>query len=323
MAWTHGPPDKLFQFDEDLDGFFEWQIAAHKDADSDQDEMVITQYDPVTRTIVYRKTYTHSDTEFYVRVEKDNGSGTLELERQFSMPLALPAAQENSAKVPRAMTCSPADVAFVKLRLKEAMLGLGPDGHEGGIACLNRLSASAKAKKLQALYVGRQDNKVNIICDSSNYYDGIGFFSDAINLHINMETFKAKSENEQRRLLFHEMLHELGLHEVDPAKIPRVNEVDPTQACVETCWPNDFSTKCSCATCLGTNTCDLRCSSFRSCNPVMAFRCPCPFKETKFYKTCGECLTGCPSGLSCFGFSTCEPVSVASEACSDHLVTCP
>ena len=221
------------------------------------------------------------------------------------------------------MDCSAENIALVKLRLHEALLGLGPNDHEGGIACLNRLGEKAKAKKLLALYVGRQNDKITIVCDSKNYYDGIGFFSDKIKIHINMTSFLEKSANVQRRLLFHEMLHEFGEHEVDPSNIPRVSEVDPTEACAETCWPDTFTTKCSCATCLRTNTCDPRCETFREYDPVLAFRCPCPFKDTKFYKTCSECLSSCPSGLSCFGFSTCEPVSVASEICGDTPTSCP
>lgn len=218
--------------------------------------------------------------------------------------------------------CTADDAALIELRLREAMDGLASDPKSGGLPCLYRLGKRAETLRLISAYA--RDIEVTCVADPTvgAIYDGAGWFDpfglNPTKLRVNPTHFNAQPPNFQRHLLFHEFLHELGEHDPEILKAARVTEIDPTDACAETCWPTSLSTQCSCATCLGTDICDPRCAAFKPCNPDLGAQCTCPLKGT-YCESCSKCLAGCPSGLSSFGYSTCKTFSAA---CGEKP-TCP
>jgi hypothetical protein len=220
--------------------------------------------------------------------------------------------------------CSKADEDLIRQRLNEALEGDG--SNPGGLVCLFRLGAKAQMMAVIVAWL----RPIDVFCDPKSsfigHYDDSGWFdvTKRTELSINPVSFNKLTPYEQRHLLFHEMLHSYALHEYDlvvnPLENPRLLENDPIEACAETCWGYEgLSTKCSCATCLGTDVCDPRCAKFKACDPVLGFRCPCP-SGPGYYRDCASCLVGCPSGLACFGMTTCTPISVE---CGGKKTTCP
>jgi hypothetical protein len=105
-------------------------------------------------------------------------------------------------------------------------------------------------------------------------------------------------------VLFHELLHVRPEwnHNDDEKRFSNRREVDPIYSCEALCFDQEPS-RCSCASCLGTNICDSRCSDaaighLKDCNPGLSFQCPCPgpnwFRQ---FNKCAGCLAVCPSGL--------------------------
>jgi hypothetical protein len=326
---TYNATGAVSERDADLDGFFEWRSVLVKGAGPDDDTLTDSTYDPATRALTRVRTYTRSGETVHVLLEEPDESGVLKevwhydiSSRQSGGATPVSALFLPSLSLTGPITfdgCSAADETLIRQRLDEA---LGGDGtNPGGIACLARMGAADQMAAVTAAAM----RPIDVFCDPDQdlmaYFDVSGWFDSTkrTELHINPDKFRKLDAHEQKHLLFHEMLHSYAEHETNPSDIPRVDETDPTEACAETCWGTTLTTKCSCATCLGTDICDPRCSGFRDCDPVLAFRCPCPF-HPDFYASCGGCLAGCPSGLRCFGMSTCTPVSVE---CAGTKTTCP
>lgn len=316
---THGKGDF------DRDGFVEWSYELTRGATSAQDKAVVTTLSKSTQAPVSRKTYTWTNTTtIHVVIEQDDGSKLVKL-REMDVPRDQAGPVDKLPITPFMVTtsgCTPADAALIETRLREAMDGDPADKTSGGLPCLFKMGKKAEMMRLISVYV--RDIEIECVSDPAigAVYDGVGWFDPfgtaSVTIRVNPTNFGKRDPNDQRRLLFHEMLHELGEHDPEVLKSPRVDEIDPTQACANTCWPTAFTTQCSCATCLGTDVCDPRCAKFKPCNPDMGAQCTCPAKGT-VYPSCSACLTGCPSGLACFGYSTCKSFSVACG----KKATCP
>jgi hypothetical protein len=129
--------------------------------------------------------------------------------------------------------------------------------------------------------------------------------------------------DEQRGwILYHEVLHAAlrrgHIPGSDALDEEHRKQIDRVYGCMALCYNNKSDpSKCMCAQCFGTVTCDPICAAFKSdCGAT----CPCEVSNNEYYPTCIKCLTGCPSGLNCFGYSYCNPVG-QSAACPPVL--CP
>jgi hypothetical protein len=323
LSYTRTPAGTTGQGDFDLDGYFEWAYAVVRGDTPSGDQATIAVSSPLTKQVVSQQTYTWTSADLiHVIIEEADSSGALHTTREYDAPrLQSSPPRGSGAHVPFTVTtsgCSAADDTLIKDALRKAMDGLPGMPLTGGLVCLHRFGATAAEKRLTAAYAGHD---VVITCDSSlsliAQYDGTGIFdTGTVDLQVNPTKFAALSADDQIRTLFHEMLHELGLHDPEILKAARVDEIDPTEACAQTCWPSSLTTQCSCATCLHTNICDPRCAAYKACNPEMGFTCPC---SGVYYDSCSTCLSDCPSGLLCFGFSKCDGISVS---CGD-AATCP
>src|SRR5207237_2497120 len=109
--------------------------------------------------------------------------------------------------------------------------------------------------------------------DPMSYRDPSG----PIHIDVNWGNFSQLSDYEQASALFHELMHLLfGGHNAKNKQYSRYDEDDRTTACEHLCFRPAGTTKCSCATCLGTTSCDQRCAIHPDCDPQLGFTCPCP-----------------------------------------------
>jgi hypothetical protein len=144
-------------------------------------------------------------------------------------------------------------------------------------------------------------------------------------LTVTVDPVKYCALNTEQRewILYHEILHAgfQTAHDPDAENLPEEQrkQLDRVYGCMALCYNNKADpTKCMCAQCFGTITCDPICAAFKSdCGAT----CPCPDKNDKYYNTCSSCLADCPSGLNCFGYVFCEPVG-HSPLC-EPPPTCP
>jgi hypothetical protein len=324
LSYTRSPAGTTGQGDFDLDGYFEWAYSVVRGDTPSGDQATIAVSSPATKQVVSQKTYTWTSADLiHVIIEEADSTGALHKTREYDTPRAQASpASGLVGHVLFAVTtsgCTPAEDALLRNTLRQAMDGLPGLPLSGGLVCLHHLGAGTAEKRLIAAYAGHD---VVITCDSSlgaiAQYDGAGWFdTGTVDLQVNPTKFGALNPSDQVRTLFHEMLHELGEHDPEIVKALRVDEIDPTEACAQTCWPTSLTTQCSCATCLHTNICDPRCAAFKPCNPDMGFTCPCP--PGVYYTKCSDCLADCPSGLFCAFHGTCNGISVS---CSD-AATCP
>jgi hypothetical protein len=331
-----------FKGDFDQDGFFEWTKTVTRGEDRLADTAQHTDFSATTKLPTLRKTYSWITAD-KIRVVKETadaagkfgnatqsevprlqGSGAVpsanpQGSEQAPLPAAEPAGSPKLEYDFLTLDCSEQDAALFAQRMREALDGVAAEKGSGGLACMHRLGQSAKEMRLTAMAVG--DIKIVCVPDLPliGEFDGQSWFdSGTTTIRVNPTKFNNLSPFYQRRLLLHEMLHEFGEHDTEVLKDPRVQEIDPTEACASTCFQDTLTTKCSCATCLGTDICDPRCKSFKDCDPVMGAQCNCPFR-TQTYPSCTECLTRCPSGLGCFGYTDCTKFDVS---CKGKKSTC-
>jgi hypothetical protein len=310
--------------DSDADGSEDLSRVVTRGASSAEDVMVETTWSAM-HVPVARKTYTWTDAEtIHVVIEHDDGSGTLVQTAEYDTPRLQPTGgleptgdrsiDVRPAGTPLAITtsgCSAADGALITQRLTEAMDGVAGDPRSGGLTCLSRLRfPRAKMNRLISAYM----RQIEITCDTSltaqtAHYDGSAWFDywpfmvgdgpfrvNPTRLTVNPRSFSARTAENQRQLLFHEMLHELGEHDTSLLTDPRITEIDPTEACAATCQPSSaggriLTTRCSCALCLGTDTCDPRCAAYAPCLGP-----PIPALHGRF--PCSDCAIDPITGLS-------------------------
>jgi hypothetical protein len=331
LVWDHITAQSKGQMDADLDGFFEWQATVVPGASIADSRREIVEYAPSTHALTRRETYTRQGEQFiHVVQEEADSAGSLSKVREFDARRYQPAAaMDPSSGGGGTSPCSAAQEALIRNLLREAM--------NIGLVCLHRYKALDKEKRLTWAYATRD---VTVLCTSDPdapvaMNDVVDWFADYQNITIiiNWPKFGPMPVDDQREVLFHEILHELGLHDYnlittpDPNVANRLTEIDPTHACDTLCFgmlvvPHVIITKCHCATCLGTNICDPRCKDLADCNPELAAKCPCKVGSHagQYFSTCKECMAKCPSGLGCFFINHCDLFDVS---CVDKKKTCP
>lgn len=311
--------------DTDLDGFFEWQIAATRGATVDDDRVEITDFSPSTRLPTDRKTYTRTGDVIHVLIEQADGSGVLRPVASYDQDLWVETlaprlaldGERISVSSPTA-PCSATDCSDAVLQRKLQ------DAVDQGLQCLHGKKAYDLERRLTAhLFRSGIRLRCAAIPPHPSGEDVLAHtltplpFPLDLNPHalieVNRNAFCDLTLARQLATLFHEFMH-LENHDHDPNKEISSNreDVDQPYACARLCFgpPSDV-TQCACATCLGTTKCDSRCDrslGFQACSDDFGAWCPCPTR-LRWYRTCAECLSGCPSGLACFGFHYCVPVN--------------
>ena len=319
LRWDYTTTTAAGKHDLDLDGFFEWRAALTKGTTSDDDLEIVTHYSPVNHDPTHRETYTREGDVVHVLWEVPDGSGGWEAEREFDTTVIIyDTLDELSATGQVAglqAGCTPEQAAAVKAAFDRVF--------KDGLDCLSA-SGSPLADKLihlllhadfdlQCAALGNGANGRPILAQSSWLNVG-GIFIGSILITVNTDAFFGLSANDQAETMFHEVLHPvLGGHnpvlELQTSPDKRA-QVDQIYACAAHCFdPN--ATKCSCATCLGTNVCDARCQYKADCEPKLGAVCPCP-SRWKWYDSLIQCEVECPRGLACFGYR-----------CQAYDVSCP
>jgi hypothetical protein len=166
--------------------------------------------------------------------------------------------------------------------------------------------------------------------------DSWATWGNPLKIYLFPAFFRGRGE-EMKANLFHEVLHTRleWAHHLDEEQFGRRSEVDPVYACQSLCFglgPNGVTppTRCSCASCLQTTKCDVRCQTgmdgqpLSDCDAMLSVQCPCPLGKNAFkrFDNCSDCLTECPSGLACFGYASCSVIRQVGCP-GEPLPTCP
>jgi hypothetical protein len=268
-----------------------------------------TRYDPGTRKPISRATWQPSGPDDRLVEEKADPAGTWMVVGGYSTPgdagyEATAVGQDGLTVLAQGTACTPEQDAHLRNRLRNAW--------RTGMSCFDQYKATDLGMDL-AFNLAVRD--VEFGCSYKDpceaHLDPASYRDPTAPIHIDVDygCFTTQlSDYEQAKTLFHELMHVLvGGHNLNNQTYSRYEEADRTTACENLCFGPDPTSKCSCATCLGTTTCDQRCSIHPECDPQLGFACPCPTGPNagKLFATCAACLARCPSGLSCFGFSTC------------------
>jgi hypothetical protein len=263
------------QGDFDLDGFSEWTYLGVLEPEFEGSVATFTESRPGGQPY-RRKTYTARNGEIEVLLEEADSTGTLKSTRRYATTVMQPSFSRDVQRSISTEGCTAADSALVIQRVREAMDGVPDDPNSpGGLVCLHRNRMKEELRRMLFAYAG---NDIVIECDDTldnrAQYEGRGWFDLTTTILVNPSRIRGDSPFALRHLLWHEMMHEIGDHDpklVKPPPIPphpRVHELDRTEACAEMCWPTpELSSKCSCATCLGSDVSDPRCSGFKDCKP--------------------------------------------------------
>jgi hypothetical protein len=328
LAWAHTDAESTGQRDADLDGVFEWRATVQRGATERDAHTEITDYMPASTAVASRVTYARADDIVHVRREQADAGGILRTVSEFDAGLEVGAPADRgragttqplpgrAAAAGMAISaCAPDQEPHLRERLRHAI--------DVGLECMRHNEAFYIWLDVLSHYAGRdvlfdcRPGLPNDLCaavSTRSIYDPGG----PIRIGISEDCFFDLSDYEQSSLLWHEMLHlNLGPHDPQAPDYGRFQSIDRVEACEVLCFGPGNPSQCSCATCLGTNVCDPRCSIYSDCDPNLQYLCPCPAgpkegMDKKWFATCSECLAACPSGLACSGFHTCDVgVSVA------------
>jgi hypothetical protein len=297
--------------DGDQDGFFE--VQATRTTGSNPNTLLVAEtLSPATQQVVRRERRTKATSTAVVRVviDHDSGSGLRRSAEYDATPESYASAPAIAAD---SRACTSDELSKAKDLLKQCM--------DNGPPCLDRHGLTGLGAELR--YFNSQGVKFNCTDDSNSATAEAtdapekGIFEGSPTILINPFKLEKNLGTDFGRAgtICHELMHysALGLHNPADLLSPRSRELDPVSACETICFnPPDIATKCHCATCLGTDICDPRCSPYLDCDPDMGARCPC-FWNQKWYPKLSECLADCPSGLLCFGFSFCEHLDVSCD----------
>ncbi len=335
LAWDHTDTQSTGRRDADRDGFFEWRSTVQRGPTGEFLRSEVSEYALTTEMPSRRETYTSATGTVHVVWEEVDGAGVLRTVASFDADPLEEAPIEDNASGPvlgnaeagaggvagiSTTGCSPEQDAKLKDRLRHA-IGVG-------LICMGHYDATDIQLNIMFHYMARDivikcdvlPENVAARLDRRSYLDPE---SDVV-IIVNKDGFFTKlSEYEQSKTLWHEMLHNhFGPHNKKARELPRFDEFDQTEACVDLCFGPDPTTKCACARCLGTNMCDQRCGIHWECDPKLGAICPCKSgpNANRVFPTCKECLATCPSGLACFGISSCIPIDVS---CNTTPASCP
>lgn len=304
-----------------------WNVQ--RGATPDTFTSVRSYYNPSTGMILSRITTVASGGNYQVTEEKADPSGNLIVVAQYDATIDdfYLANQEQSAAAPAASS-SFACTSDEEQRLSAAY----NHGVQVGLECFRHYQAASDVLLMMMFnYVARD---VFFLCDPTLNANGladrnaINDPSKPITISISDPLTLDLDDRDLSAVLFHEFLHfQFGGHAPYLKNSDRRREFDRTYACESLCFGksdspqvgNSDPTKCTCATCLGTNMCDPRCRLEADCDPTF-FICPCPTGKNAYrqFSNCTDCLVTCPSGLACFGFASCLVISVSCTS-----LTCP
>lgn len=327
LKWDISEKKIVGQRDPNLDGFFEWRSTTDVGASLEEFTEEVVHYSQPPRSIYRREVHTRQGEVVHILWEEADANGTLRPVARFVTGIfATASAADNplpgSINAPNA--CSEAQLNLLNKRLEEAF--------KGGIECLagNNFDAMADLahlkNRLKYLFTcvnippapnGQQPYA------KAQWLRVLGMFIGNVEMMIDPSYFNA-SERMQRQVMFHELLHlHFGMHDESvELESPRRDETDRIYACAAMCFDPDAN-RCSCASCLKTDVCDLKCQKYKECSDTnLGAKCPCDKGKNahRWFATCTECLETCPSGLGCSGYSTCDVISVG---CESTPITCP
>jgi hypothetical protein len=328
VAVTTRQGSRLAQkLDADLDGFFELDRIVQRGSKGTLTSTQ-TQYAPKSRKAIARDTMSQAGSVTTVTLS-ESVSSSLEPVAMFTVDgpdIHGYAGPEYSGPAGSDDPCSAAQLADLGRTFDAAI--------RVGLECMQHYDATEILLDVMFSYVAR-DLVFGCIAKCPNGNQCVGSTPPgSVNdpgqpVEILLPpVFFTLSDYDQQAILWHEFLHSaLGYHhsKADLAS-SRKFEKDRVYACETLCFGRNYDTKdvtptkCSCAVCLKTTSCDKRCRLYENCDPVFGFICPCPVGPTALheYPDCPTCLAKCPQGLSCFGYSTCIPRSVSCKA-----VSCP
>jgi thiol-disulfide isomerase/thioredoxin len=317
LSVDHGPAESAAWFDVDVDDFREWRAKLVRGVNP-QETVTVERFDPRTRRLVIRDTYTRSDEAVHVLREEDDGSGGL-LRAEWDTSIWEEQGGVASCKqTVTPMPCDPAEEALYQQRLRECVTK--------GTKCLADHNAPEELLRLAYTYVKGLHVGVKFSCDhtmcgsrsgdsccpiavTQGWYltDTFGFETSQMHIVINPLRFDfVLDPSLEAGIICHELSHfGLGPHSKadNGLSSTKLAEVDRVYACQTMCFGlGDVpqANKCVCATCLGTNRCDSRCGQYGDCNePPARCYCPCQYQT---YNTYTECTVRCPSGLCCFSW---------------------
>jgi hypothetical protein len=330
MITTRQPGRLTQKLDADLDGYFELDRVV-----TDSNGTVVstqTQHDSKSKAVVARQQATQRGSVTTVSSFEAVG-GTLQQVGMFTthgpdIDEHAPADAASPVTPAAAAGCSAAQLAELKMTFDTAI--------RTGLECMRHFDATEILLDVMFSYVAR-DLVFGCIasCPSGQHCVGTTPSSSISNpanpVQINLPPIffsDTLSDYDREAVLWHEFLHSaLGyFHDPNDLDSSRRFERDRIYACETLCFSRNYDTRdseptrCSCAVCLKTTSCDKRCDLYKDCDPTFYFACPCPKGPNAFkqFRTCSKCVTVCPTGLNCFGYSTCIPKSVGCEA-----VHCP
>jgi hypothetical protein len=302
--WQLAADNVHVDWDLDRDGFAETRIDSRVHGGQRQQ----VQYDPKTHVTLGRRVVTDLGTDDQVEIQTPVSNGQdwntatayisshdEDYSRALVDPSTAPAAELADA------SCTPAQVAHLASVLQHA--------YDTGMECLNHYNSELTTTLAFQLIVRDVDFGCTYTACRA-HLDPLSYRDETVPIHIDVDwpCFSNLSDYEQASVVWHELMHLLlGGHDGNNKGFPRYSERDRVVACERLCFgPNDY-TKCTCATCLGANTCDSRCKQLSDCDDSYGFRCPCRKGPNagKLFTKCSQCLAVCPSGLACFGTSTC------------------
>ena len=331
LRWTREGSQWIGESDADRDGFFEWHSETTYGDEPDDFVTIETNYSPETREPIRRKTLTPQNDAVHILIERYNAT-TEEWETVAEYDAAAVLGEELGdtdslqalSAMPHQGTCeaNPCNRNAIKQRMQQGvddaaqcLPNFGDRGVEFYMRTYDILSRNMiiRCQTLDGPPQAAIENWANpdpnsplivIVDPSPDKYCGL-------------------SDEQRGWILYHEILHAAikDGHDHDVEKLPEEQrkQLDRVYGCMALCYNNKSDpTKCMCAQCFGTVTCDPLCTPFKSdCGAT----CPCPAKNNEYFTTCSSCLASCPSGLGCFGYSYCDPVG-QDEICSPPF-TCP
>jgi hypothetical protein len=308
------------QSDSDRDGFFEWRSVTTKGSSADEFTTVETEYLPETQALLRRTTLTPQGELTRLVVEEANQEGEMVVVDDYTVP-RVQGAKLTGDNLPdeelsldsivaecKGPPCSPEEV---KSRLEESV--------DRGLQCFDDMGdPGLKLYEKTVDVIGRE---INVTCAPIANFEATleGWENPDGPLELTVDPVKYCNMDDIQRawILFHEILHAAMQRPHDPAAEQLEEEhrkqMDRIYGCMGFCYNNETRpTKCMCAKCFNTVTCDPLCArALTDCGAT----CPCPARSGQYYLTCDTCLALCPAGLSCFGWSYCDMVG--------HSPVCP
>ena len=142
-------------------------------------------------------------------------------------------------------------------------------------------------------------------CAQVDILDGLtgGFLPTAIGVNLGTSFFTGSGAcSNPDMVLFHELLH-VGLGEAHSPFLDRKTfeglATDRVYSCTDLCFRPGLATKSECATCLGVDRCDSKCSAYADGPNDPPCDVPVDVTATTCPSTACTCCEDCPAGIRC------------------------